>query len=315
MALSTPGLWPDRDVDPVALHQYADPFVAMASCGDVLGDVDVGVAVTDLIRRSAATVAQTTLTVDWAVRGRMLVGVGSGEAANYRPYGATVAAPFTNFSEGTRQLRRLLDEPGPFPDGTVLGLRPRDPARPPQLWLAAHGPRGLRLTGEIADGWLPTQLPPERWTKGLQAVRAAAEAAGRAPSSVAAGLALDVVVADTRAEARRLLEHPVVRASCLFLDEAAFAAHGLAHPLGGSAFMSMIPTLEGERLVEAAAAVPMGLVEQHVVHGDVTDVAAAIRCYPSLEHVRLSDLGATVRPGRGSLARLLAVGDELRLSA
>ena len=29
------------------------------------------------------------------------------------------------------------------------------PGRTPQIWVAAHGPRMLQLTGRYSDGWLP----------------------------------------------------------------------------------------------------------------------------------------------------------------
>jgi phthiodiolone/phenolphthiodiolone dimycocerosates ketoreductase len=31
----------------------------------------------------------------------------------------------------------------------------RDDLGPPEVWVAGHGPRMLRLTGEYGDGWVP----------------------------------------------------------------------------------------------------------------------------------------------------------------
>jgi phthiodiolone/phenolphthiodiolone dimycocerosates ketoreductase len=312
MAFATPDLWSLDPPDLASLHVYGDPFVAMASCAEVLGGVTVGTCVTDAIRRSPASLVQSAMTVDWAVSGQVVLGLGAGEPANYKPYGITVESPAGVLDSAAHQIRALLDSPGPLPDGAILGLRPRDPGRPPALWLAAHGPRGLRLAGQLADGWLPTQLGPRDWAAGRAIVRAAASSAGRDPDSVQCGLSLDVVLADTRAEAIALLSHPVVRANCLLLPASVFARYGVRHPLGGAGQTELVPTVHGERMRRAVDAIPDQLVRDIVVHGDVDDVVTAISSYPELDHVRLSDLGGAARPGRGGLARLTAVAAALR---
>jgi phthiodiolone/phenolphthiodiolone dimycocerosates ketoreductase len=312
MAFAAPSLWPESPPDLAAVHVYADPFAAMAWCGDLLGDVMVGTCVTDAIRRSPASLAQSAMTVDWAVRGRVVLGLGAGERANYAPYGIFADSPAQVFDRAARQIRSLIDDPGPDDAGAILGLRPRDPRCPPALWLASHGPRGQSLTGQVADGWFPTQLDVESWIAGRNVVRDAAVASRRDPAAVCCALALDVVLADSRAEAVALLSHPVVRASCLVLPPSAFARHGAEHPLGRSAMDVLVPTLDGARLGAAAALVPEAVVRETVIHGEVDDVVAAISGYPGLDHVRLSDLAGAVRPGRGGLDRLTSVAAKLQ---
>jgi probable F420-dependent oxidoreductase len=53
-----------------------------------------------------------------------------------------------------------------------------------EIWMAAYGPKALKLTGEQADGFILQTADPDiaRWTIG--AVRAAAAAAGRDPLAV-----------------------------------------------------------------------------------------------------------------------------------
>jgi phthiodiolone/phenolphthiodiolone dimycocerosates ketoreductase len=312
MGIATPALWPASPPELIGLHVYCDPFIAMASCSDVLGEVMIGTCVTDAVRRSPASLAQSAMTLDWAVGGPVVLGLGAGERANYEPYGIKIDSASRVLDGAARQIRRLIDDPGPHADGAVLGLRPHDPAHPPALWLAAHGPRGLALTGQVADGWFPTQVGPQTWAAGRAAVRAAAVSSGRNPDSLEYALALDVVLADSRAEAVALLSHPVIRATCLLLPPSAFARYGVQHPLGRSALESLVPTLDGERMRTAADAVPEGLVRETVVHGDVADVIAAISQYRDLDHIRLSDLAGAVRPGRGGLARLAAVAAAFR---
>jgi phthiodiolone/phenolphthiodiolone dimycocerosates ketoreductase len=312
MGFSTPGLWAIDPPSVQSLNVYADPFVAITSCADVLGSVDVGTCVTDAIRRSPATLAQTTLSVDWAVAGRMILGLGAGEAANYRPYGIDIESPAERLDTAARQIRELFDSPGPNDDGAILSLRARDADNPPQLWLATHGPRGQRLTGQVADGWMPQNIDLRSWEAGREVVQTAARESGRDVDDIELALSVDVVVADTRAEAVALLAHPVIRSSCLTLPPSEFARYGVSHPLGRSAFYTLIPTRDKGELLAAAMKVPDAMVADFVIHGDVDDVVTAIRSYSGLQHVRLSDLGSATRQIKGGLKRLLAISSALQ---
>ena len=53
-----------------------------------------------------------------------------------------------------------------------------------EIWMAAYGPKALKLTGEQADGFILQTADPDiaRWTIG--SVRSAAQAAGRDPASI-----------------------------------------------------------------------------------------------------------------------------------
>ncbi|PZF81209.1 LLM class flavin-dependent oxidoreductase [Jiangella anatolica] len=67
--------------------------------------------------------------------------------------------------------------------GTARGPRP---AHAMELWLGAYGPRMLRLTGRLADGWLPSlpALKPGALATGNKIVDEAAAAAGRDPAAI-----------------------------------------------------------------------------------------------------------------------------------
>ena len=61
-----------------------------------------------------------------------------------------------------------------------LDLEPK-PAQPIPIWLGALGPRGLALTGRLADGWIPFLrfAGPDRIPELLDQIRTASVAAGR----------------------------------------------------------------------------------------------------------------------------------------
>jgi alkanesulfonate monooxygenase SsuD/methylene tetrahydromethanopterin reductase-like flavin-dependent oxidoreductase (luciferase family) len=71
----------------------------------------------------------------------------------------------------------------------VVGAHPGPPpAHPVRLYVGAYGPRMLRLTGRLADGWLPSlgehYLHPEDASKRHAAIDEAARAAGRDPIEI-----------------------------------------------------------------------------------------------------------------------------------
>jgi alkanesulfonate monooxygenase SsuD/methylene tetrahydromethanopterin reductase-like flavin-dependent oxidoreductase (luciferase family) len=69
----------------------------------------------------------------------------------------------------------------------VKGFHPGPPpAHPIEIWVGAYKPRMLRLTGRLADGWLPSQgyMPPEQAAEARKVIDEAATKAGRDPSEV-----------------------------------------------------------------------------------------------------------------------------------
>lgn len=69
----------------------------------------------------------------------------------------------------------------------VVGLHSGPaPLGDPQIWVGAYGPRMQRLTGRLADGWLPSMgfLPPDQLPEANARIDEAAVKAGRAPSDV-----------------------------------------------------------------------------------------------------------------------------------
>jgi probable F420-dependent oxidoreductase len=71
-----------------------------------------------------------------------------------------------------------------------------------EIWMAAYGPRALKLAGEQADGFILQTADPDiaRWTIG--AVRDAARAAGRAPDAVTVCVAAPAYVGTDLAHQR-----------------------------------------------------------------------------------------------------------------
>lgn len=97
--------------------------------------------------------------------------------------------------------------PLPLPDGAGAALRPLVAPQHVPVYVAAMGPANLRLTGQVADGWLGNAFIPESAEVFLGPLRDGAEAAGRslAEVSLVAPVAVEFTTTadDAAAAARR----------------------------------------------------------------------------------------------------------------
>lgn len=297
LGLFPPSLFEDGSIQ--RPHRWYDPAVIIAAAAASTSSVRFGTVVTDIIRHHPADLAQTFLTLAALHPDRIMLGVGSGEAENCTPYGISFDQPVAHFAEMLPPLRAFIrgdwpvssDGPRMHIDNAVLEVEPADVP----IWIAAHGPRMLDLTGRYADGWCPLRQSPKRYAASLSVVRESARDAGRDPASIEAGLCVNVVLGESEAEARDMLRHPLMRAFALWTSSAAFTGLGATHPLGVDFYpmRDYLPARYGR--TEALALVdrvPPEVVERVAIVGTPDQVAEKIRPYASagVEHLILWDL-------------------------
>lgn len=323
-------IWTE-DLTPLARYQssphvYFDPTVAMAAAAAVTDRIRFGTCVTDPIRRAAPVLAQTFLTLDHVSQGRAIMGLGSGESLNLEPYGFPADKMVSRFEESIQVIRKLwaTDEPVDF-DGqflhlkdAVLGLRPFTPGGPP-IWVAAHRPRMLRITGTYADGWLPTKMTPEEYVSGLAAIRSASVAAGRPADAVTAGMLSYIVCAENESQLDELLEKPLLKGLCLLLPAEVFERFGYEPPFGTGSygFHDFVPTrYPREDALRVMARVPREAVEYYCLAGTPDTLAEQIGALrrSGLEHIVFWNVTAFAEPklARFSYEALRQVRDRLR---
>jgi phthiodiolone/phenolphthiodiolone dimycocerosates ketoreductase len=203
-----------------------------------------------------------------------------------------VPSPAARLAEAVAAIRAHLDGPGPDAHGAAMGLRPAPGSPGPQLWVAAHGPRGFALAGRYGDGWLPYLLTLDEWRAGRDAVLSTSAEAGR-DGAVTLGLQVNAVLADDHRTAHAILEHPAVRALALLFPAHWYREGGWTHPLGSSGLHALVATRMGADLRRAADAVPIELIRRHLPHGTPEEIAAHVRRHEGVRHVRLADYAVT----------------------
>ncbi len=332
MAWFAESVWPDvgniADLLP-SPHVFFDPFPLIAAWGARTERVKFATAVTDPIRRPPAQLAVSAMTLSHLTEGRFILGIGCGEAENLLPYGMPFDRPLARLDEAITIIRRLWNEQKLSFDGrfwqlrdAVSRLEPYDDTFP-EIWVGAHGPRMLELTGRQGDGWLPFMpFTPELYAERLAVVRGAAERADRDPMSITAGLNTPVCIADDHDAAHAMLASEAARHFFLALNDEFFAELGMKHPLGiEHGVTGYVPEWVPEKELRAALAkIPDPLIaHDYIIHGTPAEVASQMKAFEDagleyfapLDTSPFTDLGNMARGADNvrDLARLVGAAD------
>lgn len=308
-------------------HAFYDYQTLLGHLARKAGSVQLAVGVTEPIRRHPVLIAQSFMTLAHMTKRPPILGIGAGEAENITPYGLDFSAPVSKLEEAVQIIRLCFDAKGTFDfDGEHFSLRGavmdlNSPVgRTPEIWIAAHGPRMLRLTGKHADGWLPTfPYSVEQYESLLGEIRSAATKANRDPYSIVPGWQAFVIIGRTEHAARRLLEAKAVRFTALLAPAYMWSAMGAEHPLGPEfrGLIDFVPEAYSRAELESAVdAVPTDLLAEATLWGTRRSVEKQLHQYvdAGLRHVVLQPASALVSRTDAlySLRALLSIQRRLR---
>lgn len=189
-----------------------EAFAPMAVLARETHQAHLGTSIVNVWSRSAAALAEHFGTLDELSGGRVIIGLGS-SSANVAEHFAGVPydRPLRRMREYVEIMRQLLAGDALQYQGDLFRLErgfrldmdlPR--SRIPIL-IASMTPASVRQTAEIADGWMPADIPRSRWKDAIAEFRAHALTAGRDPESMMIRTPSAVVItADPEAEYERL---------------------------------------------------------------------------------------------------------------
>lgn len=304
-----------------------DPLQILAVTAIRIRGVDVGTLVTEPIRRHPMSLAQSFVTLDHISRGHAILGIGNGERENVEPYGLPWEKQVARLEEALTIIR-LLWESGGRPvsyTGRFWTLRdaifnlPLYQGRPPRIWIAAHAPRMLRLTGRFGDGWVPAvRVGAEEYGRRLAAIRAAAAEAGRSFDHFVPGQTLLTAIGESRAQILDLaMKSRLGAALALLLPAEVWRAHGKVHPLGADhkGFIEIVPPrVTDEQLDQAVRDVTPEMIDEALFAGSPAEICEQVRPLvdAGARHLIVSNGGAALTGGKpidivrlGSLIRKL----------
>jgi alkanesulfonate monooxygenase SsuD/methylene tetrahydromethanopterin reductase-like flavin-dependent oxidoreductase (luciferase family) len=171
---------------------FSDPYASLSLCAVNTEKICLGTGVTNPESRIAPVTACSIATVNELAPGRTILGIGTGNTAR-RTLGMPAArldsmkehvricrdlleGNTTDYTEGQRHRKiKFLNS-----DGDWYNIKTKIP-----IYIAASGPKSLRLAGEIADGViLFGAVSPSLIEFVMEHVRAGAESVGRDPKDL-----------------------------------------------------------------------------------------------------------------------------------
>jgi 5,10-methylenetetrahydromethanopterin reductase len=188
----------DAALQPDSQLRRRDTYVLLAAAAQATSRITLGPLLANPINRHPTVTAGSIATVDELAPGRVILGFGVGDTAvrlaGLRP------ARVKELEDATGLMRALLD-------GQEVEVGAARPARLPHhrpvpIWIAAGGPRTLRMAGGVADGvFIRVGTHAANLATAVQAIRAGAREAGRDPQRVRLGAVFHTVLVDDEARA------------------------------------------------------------------------------------------------------------------
>ncbi len=165
---------------------YSDVYVCMALAAEHTKRIKLGTGVAVPSNRIDAVTAHSIASINQLAPGRAILGLGTGFTGRYAM--GLPPLPMSRLRESIINCRKLLSgDEILFRDGKherwikfvhpnygYINIKDRIP-----IVVAAHGPRVMQMTGELADGWFTLMADTDSFKKDLATVRSGATAVGR----------------------------------------------------------------------------------------------------------------------------------------
>ena len=163
-----------------------DALTPLAYLAGQTSTVRLGTGIVQLGARPPAMLAMSAMSMQALSGGRFILGVGaSGPQVMEGWHGVRFDKPVRRTRETIEIIRRIsaherLHYAGqiytlPLPGGEGRAIRSMLPAAHIPIYVASLGPANLRLTGELADGWIGNSFFPENADVFLDPIRDGAE--------------------------------------------------------------------------------------------------------------------------------------------
>jgi probable F420-dependent oxidoreductase len=175
---------------------WQEPYVIHSAILAATRRVTVGPFVTNPATRDWTVTASVFATLNEMYGNRTVCGIGRGDSAvrvtNGRP------SSMSELRESIHVIRELGNSRAVEYKGATLRF-PWSVGSTLDVWVAAYGPMALKLTGEVADGFILQLADVDIAAWMIRTVREAAAAAGRDPDAIAFCVAAPMYIGTDRA--------------------------------------------------------------------------------------------------------------------
>ena len=163
-------------------RRFLDTWALMAFVLAETDRITVFPDVGNLPLRPPRMLAKHAATLDVLSGGRFELGLGAGSFWDgIEAMGGRRLSP----KQSVDALEQAISELRDFWSGEGKYDGPQ-PAHPIGIWIGAYKPRMLRITGALADGWIPSlsYMPPDQAVEAMKRIDEAAAAEGRDPRAI-----------------------------------------------------------------------------------------------------------------------------------
>lgn len=182
-----PGGWSGPYTHETAFHE---PFVTFAYMAAITERIEFTTSVIILPQRQTVLVAKQAAQLDLLCGGRLRLGIGIGwNTVEYESLNENFKNRGKRLEEQVTVLRELWTKPlvtfkGQYHTINDAGLKPLPVQRPIPLWFGGGGAdTALRRIAQLADGWMPNALPPEKFHPLWENLKEYLYEAGRDPNT------------------------------------------------------------------------------------------------------------------------------------
>lgn len=178
---------------------WQEPYVIYSQILAETRRIKLGPMVTNPATRDWTVTASVYATLNHMYGNRTVCGIGRGDSAVRVSNGAPTT--LKALRDSIEVIRELANSRSVEYNGAILQF-PWSQGSELELWVAAYGPRALKLAGEVGDGFILqlADLDIAAWM--IKTVRDAAEAAGRDPNSIKICVAAPMYVGEDLAHMR-----------------------------------------------------------------------------------------------------------------
>jgi len=259
--------------------------------------IEMGTCVSDPHRIHPAVFAQLTATIDQISNGKLIIGLGAGEAMNVEQFGIQWSRPVERMVEFTKIIRYLwqkesLDFEGKFWKLKKAFLQIKPKRNPIPIYFAANGRKTRENTGKIADGWIPVSQGPKVYKKHLSEIKESAEKVGRKLENFEPAIYIYTAIAERYEDAISQLKK--IKHQIAFSPKMVEEVYGIEIPMPDDLYSEIIVSDETIRLYEDfGRLLPDEVVEEFTIAGTPSDCEEKVEEFvkAGVKHFILINMG------------------------
>ena len=259
-----------------------EPWTVLSAIAVKTRKIRLASSVTDTQRSHPARTAHSVACLDVISRGRVILGIGAGEAMNIVPFGLPWEAPrerVARLEEAIKVIRALWkssrEDPTSFAgkfyrlEDAFLSQSPKQKPGPPIYVGAMASRRALEIVGRLGDGWYPWLNTSDTYRRRWSTIKEAAEEAGRSVKQIEPVLHVMMAFPQNASESKSALS---AGKTSLVTEKTVLASLGYTPQTGHYQNLVSLSKKDVANIMDIAEGIPDDLVYQTMAIGGIDEV-------------------------------------------